>query len=343
MTPLIKRLHKESKVTIPLSEHQKNHIAQMKEKISNGIYRLEKNDCVCSGNSSDILIAEKDRYGFDLTTKLCQNCGLLRSDPYYEYETLNEFYKNEFEEIYRGNFDIDEYFEKRKRVSYEIYEFIKEYLYKDSSKKKIFDLGCGSGVLLVAFNENGHETYGCDLGEKYISYGISKGLNLYKGDIDVLNQFGKADVIILNHSLEHFINPRSYISRVKQMLKEDGIIYIAVPGVIGSLPMHYKNDYLRFFQNSHVYHFSLNTLNKMMELEGFKCSKGTEEIQAVYTKNLNFNPNLTKKWKDEDEAVRIKTHILKLEKQLLTEVKRKSSISYKLKQKLKRIYYALKG
>lgn len=336
MTPLIKRLSRNSIVTIPLSDHQKEHIAVMKQKISNGQYKLEGNQCICGGESNDILVAEKDRYGFDLSTKLCSNCGLLRSDPYYEYPTLNEFYKNEFEEIYRGNFDIDNYFVNRQKVSYEIYDFLKEFLEKDDKKKRVFDLGCGSGALLVAFNENGHETYGCDLGEKYISYGISKGLNLFKGDIDVLEAYGKADVVILNHSLEHFTNPKEYIIRVKSMLKEDGLIYIAVPGVMGSLARHYKNDYLRFFQNSHAYHFSLTTLNNLMKSVGLDCVKGTEEVQAIYKfRNEELdNDSLTQ---DKQEVENIKSFILELENKFLELKKKESSLTFRIKRKLKKM------
>lgn len=82
--------------------HQKSHIylnrAQklirdgIQKKIEDGIYKLEETNCLC-GAKNDVVIAETDRYGLSLDTVICRICGLLRTDPRLDKNSLTEFYQ----------------------------------------------------------------------------------------------------------------------------------------------------------------------------------------------------------------------------------------------------------
>ena len=49
--------------------------------------------------------------------------------------------------------------------------------------ENVFEIGCGTGGILAAFEEIGLEVSGCDLDRGNLEYGISQGLIFYTGII----------------------------------------------------------------------------------------------------------------------------------------------------------------
>ena len=138
----------------------------------------------------------------------------------------------------------------------------------------------------------GFNTIGFDLGKQYLSY----GKELY--DLDLKNKNftpddlpGKADLIIYNHVLEHVLNPVEELKLARTALSDEGLLYIAVPG-IKWLYFSYDMNFLKFIQNAHVWHFSLTTLKNLCGVSGFRLLHGDEKIRiiAMPSKTLsNYN------------------------------------------------------
>jgi 2-polyprenyl-3-methyl-5-hydroxy-6-metoxy-1,4-benzoquinol methylase len=105
--------------------------------------------------------------------------------------------------------------------------------------------------------------------------------NVFFGDMDVLKPFGKPDVLIINHVLEHIVDLKGFLDSIKSMVNEDTLIYIAVPSV-ASISFQYENNACRYFQIAHIWHFSTNTLDSLMLQNGFIKIEGNEIIQAIY-------------------------------------------------------------
>lgn len=120
------------------------------------------------------------------------------------------------------------------------------------------------------------------MGSEYIQYGQSKGLDLEICSSDRLAERGeKYDLIILNHVLEHFLDIKKELSAIRDLLTEEGILYIAVPGVL-RLSEVYSNDFLKYLQNAHVRHFCHGTLKQVMCWNGFEEICGDEEVRGLY-------------------------------------------------------------
>lgn len=64
-------------------------------------------------------------------------------------------------------------------------------------------------------------------------------------------------------------------------------MFIAVPG-IKELVRNYNNDFMLYLQNAHVYHFTLRTLEQVMNKYGFGLSVGTEEVSALFKYTGNY-------------------------------------------------------
>ena len=79
----------------------------------------------------------------------------------------------------------------------------------------------------------------------------------------------KFDLIVLKDVLEHLPDLNLVLQRLKSLLSETGIVYIQVPTFEGLEFLGYQNDFLRYFQNAHIVHFSEASLNYVFAKNGF--------------------------------------------------------------------------
>ncbi len=263
--PLLK-----SKRHIILSKTQRCYKRQFVKKITSGEYAMVNIPCPC-GKDNDEVIAEHDRYGIPLRTVICRECGLIRSNPYYNEQTIQSFYQNEYRGLYVGACDCTEsFFAQQVEIGKHILAMLEKYSHSGIvvAGMQVFEIGCGAGGILQSFKEKGCDVYGVDYGDNYIAFGRAKGLNLENGSIDRISTHGKADIVILNHVLEHVVGLYSFLENVRLILKPDGILYIAVPS-ISSIPEWYGGDVFRYLQNAHVWCFSETTLVGIIRNAGF--------------------------------------------------------------------------
>ena len=248
-------------------------------------YVTVPNHCLC-GNFNDLIIASQDRYGIPLMTKLCRNCGLVRSDPYYSQPTLKHFYGNLYRQLYSSHkLTTAAQFQAAYRGAAQISEFVMPWLRRNSV---VFDVGCGSGATVKYFSDQGHTTFGCDYSKDYIRYGKKLGLRLYYGSVEKLRKRGPADLILLNHVLEHFPDPLSELKQIRTLLKPQGLLLIGVPGIF-DIHRSYKG-LAEFIQNAHAFHFTQRTLDRVLASTGFIHLSSNSTILAVYRKG---KPRLT--------------------------------------------------
>ncbi len=96
---------------------------------------------------------------------------------------------------------------------------------------KILDIGCAAGGLLEIFKSNGYENiYGSDPSAFCASFVRSSlGCTVYAGSFLSVEIKEKFDLIILTHVLEHILDIREFIKKIKSLLKKDGVVYIECP------------------------------------------------------------------------------------------------------------------
>ena len=149
----------------------------------------------------------------------------------------------------------------------------------------VVEIGCGAGGILKTFAEKGYQVKGVDLDKNYLNYGKEfHGLALEYGNIEELKLSRHPKVIIYSHVLEHILDLQDQLKKINDLSNEETLIYIEVPG-IKNIHKQYKSDLLLYLQNSHVYHFSLNTLVNLFQLNGFRLKHGDEFVRSVFCKS----------------------------------------------------------
>ncbi|MCP4328289.1 MAG: class I SAM-dependent methyltransferase [Alphaproteobacteria bacterium] len=237
---------------------------------------LVEKSCAICGSGSFLDVAEVDRYGFYYPTGLCRDCGNLQQRMYYSNEDLDLLYSEYYRDIY-GEVSPSELFSIQYAKSRRIYDF----LTNDVSKGgRVLEVGCGSGGILKFFQDRGFEVEGCDLDTRYIKYGRTRGISIACQDIDGMATSNEFDLIILSHVLEHLINPRRALEKLKSMLSKEGMIYIEVPS-IHIVRSNYQSNLLAYFQNAHFLHFSEGTLENLVGSAGLVTIQSSKFVQLL--------------------------------------------------------------
>lgn len=282
---LNKRFKQDGVAHIQLNKLQciaKEHV--MRDVLS-GKYSFETISCPICNNKTDFeCLAEKDRYGLDCQTLMCVKCGLLMTNPRMNQDAYNDFYMNEYRQLYTASeISSDHFFEEQVYHGTQILRYILEQTnLKNVSDRKIIEIGCGAGGILKAFKDSGSTVLGMDLGEKYLNYGISNwGLDLRFGTIQNLTKSDSPDIIIYSHVLEHILDLEKELIHIKEICHKSTLIYIEVPGLL-NIHNAYNGDFLMYLQNAHTFHFSLRTLKNLFAKYGFELVQGNEYVRAIF-------------------------------------------------------------
>jgi len=273
------------KARIPLNDLQISKREDVNKKLETGEYEFESISCLICGSSSADVIAERDRYALLYSVKVCSNCGFVYTSPRMNARSYGLFYDKEYRELYEGtNIASEEFFERQRQKGRKILKFMKSNGFISGSRIKVLEVGCGAGGILDIFQQEGHQVLGIDLGSEYINFGKSNyRLDLRVGYLADLKHEFTPDLVIYSHVMEHVTDPIKEMGDLAAICGPNTLVYIEVPGLF-YIHKSYNLDMMLYFQNAHTFHFTLNSLNYLMNKSGFKMLLGTEYIKAVYCK-----------------------------------------------------------
>ena len=318
-------------------------LSRIKSKIEGGIYKYENCTCYC-GSEDSILLAEMDRYGNYYPLVICKKCGIIRCNPRLTNESYIDLYSYEYRTLFGDkDKDKDELYKLWTQKARKVHDFITKNIPLPSNAV-IFDIGCNMGTMLLPFHIDGHVVLGVDYGMEHIEYGKKRaGLNLEVGGIKQLKKFGhKADLIILNHVFEHFLDIDKELREIREIMKSDAYLYVSVPGTFWWIENNCRGNIMELLQNAHAWQFSLTSLRYVMECSGFEFIVGNEEILSIFKKTSTLKRNRQETEVGEfEEVVRYLKHIEKrnLPKYFIIEILEILG----LKNCLRKFYHCLKS
>jgi len=186
-------------------------------------------------------------------------------------KNLGEYYKSE---DYISHTDAkDSLFDK-------VYQSVKNITLKKKLKlinsfnlksKTILDVGAGTGDFLKVCQNNSWEVFGTEPDLDARTIAKNKGINLQENLAKF--SFQKFDVITLWHVLEHVENLQEYIKSLKELLKVDGKIIVAVPNYKSFDATSYNQFWAAFDVPRHLWHFSQTSISKLFNKEKMVVEK----------------------------------------------------------------------
>jgi len=220
--------------------------------------------CDLCGGVDFSIISASDRHGEALQTGFCRDCGLVMHLPVPSEAEVAEYYATRYRQDYHG-----EQVPNARRVmrawnnGERIHRQLTPYL---SGSESVFEIGAGIGCTVKAFETHGHSAAGIEPNRDFNSYSRSKlftrieNTNLYD-----LNDAGSPQLILLIHVIEHFSSPRRALTHIHSLLADGGLFYVECPNLTGPFA-----TFDRMFHYAHIYNFTPQTLQAMVESCGFE-------------------------------------------------------------------------
>jgi len=216
---------------------------------------------ICGSKEFLIFLDCKDHFLSQEKFKIieCENCGFKFISPRPDENEIGKYYQSEEYISHSGN---------KKGLVNLVYQIIKNYtipkkfllINKYSKGKTILDIGCATGEFLNFFKSRNWRTFGIEPNEKAREFANENfGLDVYEENKIKKFENNYFDVITMWHVLEHVHNLNERVGEIKRILKNDGILFVALPNPDSFDAKYYKEYWAGYDVPRHLYHF--NKLN----------------------------------------------------------------------------------
>ncbi len=158
----------------------------------------------------------------------CDKCQLRLVSPREEMETLEgEVYSHDNWEEENAKFrDLQK---QKNAFTYDYLSLMKAMEFNKAEAPSILDIGAGRGGFLLMAKASGFDNVtGLDINPVNKPQLEKFDIPLIVGHVDS-PELDTYDVINAQHVLEHVADPRSFLLRVKKLLKPNGVAHIVVP------------------------------------------------------------------------------------------------------------------
>ncbi len=155
---------------------------------------------------------------YPLIVQLCDECGATQ----LKYVTEPEDRYQDYEYSYTSS---NSDYSKSYWLKYANY-ILKNFSIKE--KLKILEIGSNDGYLLSILKKYNHEVLGVDASPKMNELSMKNNINSKLGVFnekisqEILNEFGKFDLIIANNVLNHSDDPKIFFKGVSKLMKNSG-------------------------------------------------------------------------------------------------------------------------
>ena len=189
--------------------------------------------------------------------------------------------------------DIRVYVEKQEMFR-GIFRRIIRFIQKYQANGVFVDIGAGIGLLVDTANQLGFDAYGVEpsvpsvkAAQKYFHVSLDTNLLSLKRKVQ------RADVVLLNHVVEHLPDPKKTLGEVTRMLKSEGYLVIGVPNIASLIGSLKRARWQSLIPDQHRWHFSLRTLDQLVLPLGFVrvgviCDNHDRSIHPLWKRPVYF-------------------------------------------------------
>jgi 2-polyprenyl-3-methyl-5-hydroxy-6-metoxy-1,4-benzoquinol methylase len=195
----------------------------------------------------------------------CKACKFHFTNPIPVVEEIGEYYKSESYVSHSST---------NKGLINKIYQKVRKFTLKQKVKlvskhsvgKNHLDIGAGTGHFINATTLSGFNSIGLEpdvdarkLATDTHDVNIQPLDNLYTIEEESI------DVVTMWHVLEHVYDLQKDLAQIEKVLKDDGVMVVAVPNMNSYDAKHYKQFWAAYDLPIHLYHFTPNDIQRLFE------------------------------------------------------------------------------
>ncbi|MCD6472788.1 methyltransferase domain-containing protein [Candidatus Aerophobetes bacterium] len=218
---------------------------------------------LCNSNNYVGIYHHKAEWlNIEYTNVVCKNCGFIFRNPTMDWEKYLQLYKNSGNLLSSSQYINYEEGSRPNKLRKERLKFLFDNI--SFNKGTILDIGGGDGFFLDGFDRTLWNKVMVEPGEGSKT-AIKKSIKVFELGIEEFNYSKKFDIITCISVLEHLLNPKIIVKKIFKLLAKDGYLFLEIPN---SLTPSIKIS--EFYSFEHLCGFTLNNLQYLLNLEGFK-------------------------------------------------------------------------
>lgn len=255
----------------------------------------------------------------------CLRCGLVFLLDHSKENDIISAYERMSDELYLQE-------ERGRRIS------AKKNLKKIIKLKRggrLLDIGCSTEFFVDESRKLGYKAEGLEISSWAVKFAREKlKVNVRHGSIlEEEYPYNYFDVIVMTDVIEHFADPLEVLTKVRRILKIDGLLYITTPDIDSALSRLLKAKWWGI-KKSHLVYFSRKTMVKMLDRAGFNLIRVNSYLRtfsldywfsrlSLYNASLNNFSKILFKMFNKERLITINLY-----DQLAFFVRKKRSIEY---------------
>jgi len=208
------------------------------------------------------------------TISQCNTCLFKFTSNAPTAESIGPYYNSE---------EYVEHSDTKSGVIYSVYHYARTLMLKfklskikkNTSGKKLLDVGSGSGYFANYMKQNSYDVTGVEISDKAVALCKTKFDIQAKSPEEFLA--GKLDldydIISLWHVFEHVYTLDEYFDMFSKSLKKDGTLILALPNSDSADAKIYGKYWAAYDTPRHLWHFTPATLSHFAEARGFTVVK----------------------------------------------------------------------
>lgn len=245
---------------------------------------------VCGNSQFSHYLSLSDYFfsGEDFNIVNCDNCSFRFTNPRPISSEIGKYYESKeyisHSNTHKGLFSL-------------LYQNIRKYTIKSKFRliscfakgNSILDIGCATGEFLNFLKNEGWNVTGVEPNEKARKFARKEyGLNVEDENFLESANPSSIDVVTMWHVLEHVPDLNTRLDEIHRILKDDGVVFIAVPNSDSQDAGYYKKYWAGFDVPRHLYHFTNRTMKTLLQNHGFRCIKEVPmKFDALYVSLLS--------------------------------------------------------
>lgn len=222
----------------------------------------------------------------------CIDCGFRFTNKFPSEEVIDKYYDSP---DYISHSDSDKglinrlYHFFRKHMLKKKINLVSDSISNEAKTIKLLDYGCGTGYFLNEAKGRGYNVSGIEKDKKAREYANSV-FDLKVMDEPALWSIEKStyQVITMWHVLEHVEKLNETLAKINDLLTPDGLFVLALPNHHSYDAIKYKDLWAAYDIPRHLWHFSPNTVEKLLNKHNFKIiNRKTMPLDAFYISLLS--------------------------------------------------------
>lgn len=227
---------------------------------------------ICGALNREVII-KRNFYGMQnivpfssYTVNKCCDCGMIYAGDIVEEMPLAKYYSS------CSKYETEDFLvtSETKLVNERIIALLEDYINEDDN---ILEIGCGTGHLLYQLQRCGYKNLtGIEPSKMNVDRIVRRwNIPSYTGVIgeripEIFQK--KYKLIVMEAVLEHVLSLGDVISQITEHLEIEGYLFLGVPDITDWCNIE---DLYQQFSVEHVNYFSLQSLNNLLGMYGFRC------------------------------------------------------------------------